>query len=152
MYSGTLREAIVLLKFQSVKRLSRPLGLLLSGLELPSVDCIVPVPLSAGGLRERGFNQSLLVARHLSRASGIPLETGVLYKKKDTPPQVGLSRNARLQNLKGAFSTRKPIEGTVLLVDDVITTGTTITECTKTLLKGGAREAYAVSLARTGTL
>lgn len=153
MYSGTLREAIVLLKFQSVKRLSRQLGVLLSGLELPPVDCIVPVPMSAEGLRERGFNQSLLIARHLSKVSGIPLEAGVLCKIKDTLPQVGLSRNARLQNLKGAFDTRKPLTGrTVLLVDDVITTGATISECTKTLLKGGATEVYAASLARTGTM
>jgi ComF family protein len=151
-YSGTLREAIRLLKFQSVKRLARPLGMLLAGLNLPSADCIVPVPLSAQGLRERGFNQSLLVARHLSRASGMPLEKGVLYKMKDTLPQVGLTRSARLQNLRGAFGTRENLKGkTVLLVDDVITTGATITECTKTLLKDGAGEVYAASLARTGT-
>jgi ComF family protein len=153
MYSGTLREAIILLKFQSIKRLSRPLGMLLAGLNLPPTDIIVPVPLSLQGLRERGFNQSLLVARHLSKASGIPLEAGVLYKKKDTLPQVGLTRSARLQNLRGAFGTRNKINGkTVLLVDDVITTGATITECTKTLLKSGAGEVYAASLARTGTL
>lgn len=150
-YSGALREAIRLLKFTSVKRLSRPLGMLLAGLDLPPADCIVPVPLSSKGLRERGFNQSLLVARHLSRASGIPLETAVLYKKKDTLPQVGLTRSARLQNLRGAFGTRRNIKGkAVLLIDDVITTGTTITECTKTLLRADAGEVYAASLARTG--
>lgn len=148
-YAGTMKEAIHLLKFGAVKRLARPLGALLAVLDLPPADFIVPVPLSLGGLRQRGFNQTLLIAREAARRKGIPLETGLLYKKKDTPPQVSLSRSARLVNLRGAFGARRTLEGgRVLLVDDVITTGATVGECSKTLLKAGAEEVYAASLAR----
>lgn len=144
-----MKEAIHLLKFGAVKRLARPLGALLAVLDLPPADFIVPVPLSLEGLRHRGFNQTLLIAREVARRTGMPLETGLLYKKKDTPPQVALSRSARIKNLRAAFGARRALEGgRVLLIDDVITTGATAAECSKTLLKAGAEEVYAASLAR----
>jgi ComF family protein len=151
LYRGALREAIHLLKFNSVKRLSGPLGLLLSGLDIPRADCIVPVPLSITTLRRRGFNQTLLVGRALSRARGITLDASTLFKKKDTPSQVGLTRSQRMRNLRGAFAARRGLDGKrVLLLDDVITTGTTVRECSKALLRAGAREVLALSLARSG--
>jgi ComF family protein len=151
LYTGALREAVHLLKFKSVKRLSGPLGHLLARLDIPRVDCIVSVPLSPRGLRERGFNQTLLVARALSRATGIPLDASSLHKKKETSPQVGLSRSQRMNNLRGAFGTRRRLDGrSVLLVDDVITTGATVRECSKTLMRAGASEVHALSIARSG--
>lgn len=148
-YEGTLRDAIHSLKFQPVKRLAKPLGMLMSGFDYPPFDGVVPVPLSPGGLRERGFNQSLLIARVLASLRGAPLMAGLLYKKKETPPQVSLSRSARLENLKGAFGVRGKLRGErLLLVDDVITTGATASECSRILLRAGAGEVYVASLAR----
>jgi ComF family protein len=149
IYAGALKEAIHQLKFHSARRLSGGLGRLLAEMDIPGADCIVPVPLTARGLRQRGFNHSQLISRALSGALGLPLDIKTLYKKKDTPPQVGLSRRARLENLKGAFGFSGRLQGgTVLLVDDVITTGATARECAKTLIKAGADKVYAVSPAR----
>ena len=91
LYEGVLAEAINQLKFHGLKRLSKPLGKLMLSLDLPEVDGIVPVPLTIKGLRERGFNQSLLMARVLSKEMRVPLLMDVLFKKKETHPQIGLS-------------------------------------------------------------
>lgn len=150
-YSDVLKEALHLLKFSSIKRLSRPLGMLLAGLEIPKADIIVPVPLSNRELRKRGFNQTLLISRTLSRTTGIPLFPGLLYKKRETPPQVSLPRRERLLNLKGAFGTRKKLNGErVLIVDDVVTTGATVRECSRAIIKAGAAEVFVAALARSG--
>jgi ComF family protein len=148
-YTGTLREAIHLLKFRQVKRLARPLGELLADLALPSADLVVPVPLSLKSLRERGFNQTLLMARPLAKRRVLPLERGLLIKKKETPPQSSLSRSARLRNLRGTFAVTGSLSGErILLVDDVITTGATVSECTRALLRAGASEVCVAALAR----
>jgi ComF family protein len=153
IYDEALRESIHRFKFSSQKRLARPLAGLLSTLELPDVDLMVPVPTSPRGLRERGFSHTLLLSRSLSKERDIPVVTGLLYKKKETPPQVGLSRAERLTNLRGAFSTKRKLKGErVLIVDDVITTGATIRECAKAMRKAGAGDIHATALARTLTL
>ena len=163
LYTGALKEAIHLLKFSSIKRLAKPLGMLLSGLCLnggltgcppcPEISSIVPVPLSLQGLRQRGFNQTVLIGRVVSKALGIPLLARLLYKKKDTPPQVGLFARERARNLRGAFgiiSTGGKLKGErVLLLDDVMTTGATARECSKTLLKAGAEEVFVATIARS---
>jgi len=137
------------MKFGGVKRLARPLGQLLGGLNLPEADVIIPVPSGFKGLKLRGFNQCYFVAKELSEITGLPLQSRLLYKKKETPPQVGLSAIARRLNLRGAFAMRGKLAGErVLLVDDVITTGTTMNECAKTLRRAGASVVTAVSLAR----
>jgi len=148
-YEDPLKDAIHVMKFRPVKRLGRPLGRLLGGLELPDADIVMPVPSGLRGLRARGFNHCHVMAHEVSRATGARLVSGLLYKKKDTPPQVGLSAIARRLNLRGAFAMRQRLAGEhVILVDDVITTGSTMNECTKTLLKAGASEVTAVALAR----
>jgi ComF family protein len=153
IYSDALKEAIHQFKFSPQKRLARPLAALMDRTGIPGVEGIVPVPVSPRGLRERGFSHTLLLARALSKERGIPVHTGLLYKRKETPPQVGLSRAERLTNLRGAFSTRKRLNGErVLILDDVITTGATVRECAKTLRKAGAGTIYAASLARALTL
>ena len=137
------------MKFGGIRRMARPLGVLLAGLPLPEADVIVPVPAGLRGLRLRGFNQCYFLSKELARITGMAVESRLLYKKKDTPPQVGLSAIARRINLRGAFAMRGKLSGErVLLVDDVITTGATMNECSKTLRRAGASEVFAVSLAR----
>lgn len=149
LYSDTLREAIHILKFSGFKRLAKPLGRFLSELRIPEADGIVPVPLSKKSLRQRGFNQTLLLARVLSMACGIPVQMDVLHKKKDTLPQIGLGAKDRAANVKDAFEVNADITGLrLILLDDVMTTGATVRECSKALVKAGAKVVVAVTLAR----
>ncbi|HMK49953.1 MAG TPA: ComF family protein [Thermodesulfovibrionales bacterium] len=153
LYDGVLKEAISQFKFHGLRRLWRPLGSLLSVLEIPRYDVIVAVPLTARGLRQRGFNQSLLIARSISGEKGIPIYLDALFKIKETPPQVGLSAGVRRSNLKGAFTAKGDLKGaSVLLVDDVVTTGATVGECSKALLKAGAKEVSVLAIARAGLI
>lgn len=150
VYAGTLREAIHLLKFSGLKRLGRPLGALLAGLELPRADVIVPVPMSPRALRERGFNQTLILARAVGRASGMRVAMDVLVKTRETRPQIGLSARERAENLRGAFTSTGQLNGQrFLLLDDVVTTGATVRECSRTLRKAGASEITVIALARS---
>ncbi len=150
IYEGALAEAINQLKFHNVRRLSGPLGTLLSNISLPAINGIVPVPLHIKSLRERGFNQSLLIARTLSRRRTIPLFIDMLIKKKETPPQIGLSARERISNVRKAFAARGNIKGLrILLVDDVVTTGATVRECSHELLNAGAREVIVATIARS---
>jgi len=150
LYSGSLSEAIHLLKFSGLKRLAKPLGKLLTELPIPTVDGIVPVPVTKRTLRTRGFNQALLLSVVLSRHIRIPVYMDMLYKKKDTPAQIGLGAKERTRNLRNAFEVKGELHGLrLLLLDDVMTTGATVKECAKTLVKSGAREVVAVTLARS---
>jgi ComF family protein len=125
----------------------------MSGLDIPQTDGIVPVPLSIKGLRERGFNQSLLIAKFISDRTGVPLLMDLLFKKKETPPQIGLSARERMLNLRNVFEATGKVDGLrVLLVDDVMTTGATVTECSKQLIKAGAKEVFVLALARSGLM
>jgi ComF family protein len=117
-----------------------------------SFDLLLPVPLHTQRLRERGFNQALLLVKELSRRIGIPYEKTILQKKKPTIPQVNLSGVEREKGVKGAFHVNgkkeKELEGkSVLLVDDVYTTGATVNECSKVLLRGGAGRVDVLTLA-----
>ncbi|MDA8092097.1 MAG: ComF family protein [Nitrospiraceae bacterium] len=150
LFEGVLKEAIHSYKFGAIRRLSAPLSELLLSLELPAVDAVTSVPLSKKRLLERGFNQSMLVGKEIARISGAELLPHALKKVKDTPPQAELNRKERVLNLKGAFACGGEVEGkTVLLIDDVITTGTTARECSKALVKAGAKEVCVAALART---
>jgi ComF family protein len=153
LYEGVLAEAINQLKFYGIKRLSNPLGRLLLNIDLPEMDGLIPVPLSIKRLRERGFNQSLLIARFLSKNTNISLLMDNLFKIKETLPQIGLSARERLQNIKNAFEVKGNIKGLrLLLLDDVMTTGATVTECSKQLMKAGAKEVVVLTLARAGMM
>jgi ComF family protein len=104
-------------------------------------DLILPVPLHQQRLRERGFNQALLLVRELSRRTGIPYGMNVLQKKRPTLPQVKLSRAEREKAVRKSFHilSGEGLQGkTILLVDDVYTTGATVNECSKVLLAAGA--------------
>jgi ComF family protein len=149
LYSDALSEAIHALKFSGMKRLARPLGRLLTELSFPHLDGIVPVPVTRKTLRDRGFNQTLLLSQVLSRKIEIPIFMDMLYKKRDTLPQIGLGARERGVNLKNAFGVKEDVtDKRLLLLDDVMTTGATVRECSKTLRKAGAKEVVVVTLAR----
>ncbi len=151
IYDNALATAINLYKFHGARRLHRQLGKFLLQLEIPRSDGLVQVPLSIKGLRARGFNQSLLLAKVVSDNAKIPLFMDGLVKKKETLPQVGLSGKERVSNLKGAFMAGRDFTGMrLMLIDDVMTTGATANECSKQLLKAGAEDVTVLTLARAG--
>ena len=153
LYEDTLASAIHFFKFQRIRRLRRPLGDLLLSFDMSGIDALVPVPLSFRGLRERGFNQSLLLAKSLSDKTRVPVIMDGILKKKDTPAQIGLSKKERGLNLKGSFTAERNFSGMrLLLLDDVMTTGSTANECSKVLLRADAKEVLVLTLARANYL
>lgn len=118
------------------------------------IDLIVPVPLGVARMRERGYNQSALLARPLALNAGIKYQPQALTRVRETTTQVGLSLNQRRDNVKNAFrSMNKEVEGkSILVVDDVMTSGATLESCATALLKVGAAEVFAVTLARAGKI
>lgn len=154
-YEGALAQAIHLFKYAGRTGWTRPLAdLLLARVgRFPALDAVLPVPLHPRRLREREFNQSLLLARAVSRPLGLSLQPDNLSRIRWTPSQVELSREDRRGNVQGAFAVRSPkrIEGlSVLLVDDVMTTGSTVEECVWTLKRAGAGKVYVLTVARMG--
>lgn len=153
-YAPPLREAIHLFKYRRKVALADALGDLMTATfePPPDLDVIVPVPLHPARLREREFNQSLLLADRLGRRLRLPVSYASLVRLRTTPPQTELSRSARLKNLRRAFAVVRAQElagKRVLLVDDVLTTGTTVNECAKALRRAGAGDVFVVTLART---
>jgi ComF family protein len=118
--------------------------------DVPPPDLLVPMPLHPARIRERGFNHAGEIARRLAHALDLPLATGVCRRVRDTPPQVALAYDARRRNVRGAFACNGDVAGKrVAIVDDVMTTGTSLDELAKTLLKAGAAEVEAWVVART---
>ena len=153
-YLPPLQDAICLFKYRGKVALASPLTrLMIDRLPpLDSLDLIMPVPLHAQRLREREFNQSLLLADRVARHLNIPVSVANLIRIASSPAQTTLSRKGRLKNLRGAFALHHPesIEGKrILLIDDVYTTGTTVNECAKTLRKGGSGDVFVLTLGRT---
>jgi ComF family protein len=156
VYGGAMARAIVRLKYEARPDLARPLGDLLFralAFRAPSLKgaVVVPVPLHPSRLAERGFNQSALFARRLARHLDAPFAPRVLARGRDTPQQANLHRGARLANVAGAFLARQPQRvqaRTVLLVDDVCTTGATLEACSSALVDAGARSVVTAVLAR----
>ncbi|MGC7871767.1 ComF family protein [Desulfosporosinus sp. SYSU MS00001] len=151
-YTGCLKEFIQNVKFGAnpmrMMQISRPLADWAIR-ELPPVDGILAVPMHSTRLAERGFNQAELIASLIHWELGLPILQGV-ERFKATPPQVALSRQERLQNLKNAFALRskEPFQGrSVWLIDDVTTTGSTLDAVAEVLYKGGAKEVYGLCLA-----
>jgi ComF family protein len=113
-------------------------------------DLIVPVPLHPARLRERGFNQAHLLATMLGREIGVPV-FGVLERIRYTTTQTAFDRIDRMENLRNAFRLRKKMavrDLRVLLLDDILTTGSTLSECGRVLREAGARSVYAITAAR----
>lgn len=158
-YDGPLRELILAYKFQRRLEAGRALQeCLLAAYErglrtlpdLPPPDALVPVPLHPRRLLLRGFNQSREIARLVARRHGLPIEQGALRRIRRTVPQMELAREARAENIRGAFRAEAPlVEGKrLLLVDDIMTTGSTLEECARELLRAGAKRVDVLVLAR----
>jgi ComF family protein len=114
-----------------------------------TTDLVIALPLASGRLAERGFNQSALLGESVAKALAIQFEVRGMLRVRETPPQSGLSRDARLKNVRGAFSCEQRLDGLrVAVVDDVMTTGATLSEAAKALKKAGAAQVSAWVIAR----
>lgn len=151
-----IRELIHRVKYSREIWITKTLGRILaqgladSRFSGQQFDALVPVPLHAKRLREREFNQAGVLAAHISKGSGIPVRD-VLIRHRYTGTQTALDRAERRQNLRNAFSLRKNTQVTdqnLLLIDDVLTTGSTLDACAAVLLEQGAESVRALTLAR----
>jgi ComF family protein len=151
-YGGPLADAICRLKYAGRTDAAGPLGELLARAAIPysgRIDRVVPVPLHPIRLRERGFNQTALLARPVARSLGVRLDPGIIERVRETSDQAGLSRSDRIVNVKGAFRARavgRP--GRILLIDDVRTTGATLAAAAEALLQAGVPSVATLALAR----
>jgi ComF family protein len=153
VYEGPIEAAVQRFKYQGWRRLAEPLAtlmaerLMVEGLAAPWA---VAVPLHPGRLRQRGFNQSELLARELRRGLQLDVPPGELVRTRHTPPQVGHDRRWRLENVRDAFVWRGAGLGgrSMLLVDDVATTGATLEACACALRAAGSGPVIGVSIAR----
>lgn len=154
LYAPPLRQAIVHFKYRGEARLAHPLGeYMLRPLRHRPLrsEVIVPVPLHPDRLAQRGYNQAELLAAHLARGLGLPLGAEVLVRVRATAPQVTLGAGERVTNMARAFRCVQPehVQGRcVLVVDDVMTTGSTLDACAVALKEAGAREVWGYTLAR----
>jgi ComF family protein len=162
-YEGELRDLIHLLKFQQVRPaaaiLGRVLAATIENLE-PAMPvgkiAVVPVPLYKRKQAQRGFNQAEMIARAalktLSRPERFELCTGILLRRRETASQIGLTSHQRRENMRGAFAVTdatRIVRRDILLIDDVVTTGTTVSECARVLLRSGAARVWVATVART---
>ena len=157
-YEGALRDLIHLFKYNGVRPAGRVLGGLLNRtvatMSLPDSYIVVPVPLWSGKRTARGFNQAEAIARsfmNFQSSSSIQLDTSILLRTRETASQTGLTRHQRRANVRGAFAVVKAekFKGrNVLIVDDVMTTGTTAGECARVLRRAGAKEVFVATVAR----
>ena len=146
------QSAIHAFKYHNLSALAPTIGARMAGawrLERHPVDFVAPVPLHARRESERGFNQSALLARVIGAALGAPVQAAALVRRRDTPPQVGMSRYQRQENVHGAFACPGSAAGCrVLLVDDVCTTGATLEACAAALRSAGASRIWGLVAAR----
>jgi len=152
LYAGALREAVQRFKFGGKPALARPLAALVLeqwASRLPSADAVLPVPLARARERERGFNQAGLLAERVARGLGCRVQTRWLARARDTRPQTDLDVAERRANVRGAFVASSAVAGrSLVLVDDVLTTGATAAECARVLRAAGARTVGVLTVAR----
>lgn len=156
-YASPLDHLLQQLKFHQQLHLATLLGRLMSegltGRERALPECLLPVPLHNNRIRERGYNQALELARVLSHRLSIPLEVGLCHRQRATAPQTSLDGDQRRRNLRGAFVLREGcVPSHVAIVDDVVTTGTTVNELAKTLRRAGVETVEVWACARAGDI
>jgi ComF family protein len=157
-YEGALRDLIHLFKYKGIRPAGKILGGLLNqtvaAMALPDSVIVIPVPLWSGKRTARGFNQAEVIVRSfidLQSSGSIQLDTSILIRTRETASQTGLTRHQRRANVRGAFAVVKPakVKGrSILIVDDVMTTGTTAGECARVLRRAGAKEVFVATVAR----
>jgi ComF family protein len=151
-YVFPLDRLIPRLKYQGQLAIAPALGEWLARATeaAPVPDRLIAMPLHAARIRERGFNHATEIARDVAARQGLPLDLGSCRRIRDTPPQTGLKHDARRRNLRGAFACSGDVRGQhIALVDDVMTTGTSLDELAATLKQAGAREVTCWVAART---
>lgn len=162
-YTDSLRDMLLSFKFHGVTPLRFPLSALIfwqiRRVPFPqNPDILVPVPMNYSSQVQRGYNQAALLCENLSQRMKIPCFSHLLLKNKKTKPQADLQRSEREKNLVSCFEVKKnyyvkKLQGKiVLLVDDILTTGNTASECSKVLLQNGAKKVYVATVAKTLTL
>jgi ComF family protein len=154
-FEGPLREAIHQYKYRPCRALGRPLGQWMADKIrlIADIDMVIPIPLHRTRLKQRGFNQALLLADCVSKCHHLPLSYDNLLRVRPTRPQVELCEAERIKNVAGAFALCQPsllVDKSLLLVDDVFTTGATMHECASVLKGAGARRVTALTLSRAG--
>ena len=151
-YEGAIRRAVLDLKFKNLRASAPSLGHLMVDLladRPPIGQALVPVPLHKSRLRSRGYNQSALLAREASRLTEIPVMDALVVRAIDTQPQTALSWEDRLTNVAQAFRAVKDLSGMkITLIDDVATTGSTLSACAYALKEAGAVYVEGIVLAR----
>ena len=154
-YAYPLDHMVRALKYHGAVTYARVLGELLAArlraVPMPHLpELLLPVPLAAGRFRERGYNQAIELGRYLERGLNVPMRADVLLRIRETREQAGLPRSERRKNIRGAFALRGTAASHVALIDDVITTGSTINELARMLKANGVRrvEVWAVARAR----
>ena len=158
-YDGELRGLVHLLKYHSVRPAAHVLGRALSSLlqqhsvKLGEQPLILPVPLHRVKDRARGFNQAEEIANAVKKLTGFAIERHALVRKRATESQTGMTSHQRRENVRGAFALRKRglnvVKGrNIVLIDDVMTTGATAAECTRVLLRAGAKQVLVATAAR----
>ena len=153
IFQGAIRDAIHSFKYENARAAAPLLGRLLAEYltdnPLPG-EVLTPVPLHPRKLRERGYNQAELLAREMGKIVGLPVEAKRLYRVRNTPAQARTaSRQQRLDNIADAFAVRGDLTGRALiLIDDVSTTGSTLTAAAAALKQAGAASVWALTLAR----
>ncbi len=156
MFNDSSRALVHALKYAGADYLARYMGLFMGKQycrypELAEAELAVPIPLYSKRRRKRGYNQSELLAHFFAEATGMPVDLNLLMRVRDTVSQTTLNRKERLANMAHAFACKEPnaLRGkTVLLVDDVATTGATLEGCAAALKKAGAKKVFAYTFAR----
>ena len=153
LFEGAVREMVHSFKYGNFRAAAPTLGALMADhlkRDPMSAGVLMPVPLHGGSERQRGYNQAELLARAIAREGGTPLESRALRRTKKTPPQVSMDGYAqRIGNIQGAFGCDGDLRGVnVLLIDDVVTTGSTMSACAQALKASGAGSVWGLVLAR----
>lgn len=153
LLEGPVRRAVHGLKYRNLRAAAPQLGEMLGehlvNRRVPG-DLLVPVPIHPRRLRQRGYNQSELLAKSASKAAGIPWDKGLLKRARNSPPQVeAQGRSERRENVKDSFESSDKVPGCrLILIDDVATTGSTLSACADALRAAGAESVWALTLAR----
>jgi len=154
IYTGVLKQVVKKIKYDRgfgvIEYITKPIINFIKNWNI-SVDMIIPVPLSKNRETARGYNQSILIAKPISRYFNIPMEELALIRSRDTKSQVGLNYKERKINVENAFCANSSLcdNKSILLIDDIATTFSTLNESTKALKLAGAQEVFCFTVART---
>ena len=156
-YSDSLKNSLKRFKFSNKPSYYRALGKLLAlkvknTILLDQIDMIIPVPLHRNKQKQRGYNQAELIGKYVAKQLAIPLEANILLKTSESRSQSLLSRSERLYNVENVFNVVKTetiYDRNILIIDDIVTTGSTLNQCSKALKQGGASSVVAAVIATT---